>query len=101
MKKILFIMILATTFIPGPQTGASIGEMNGPNEVKAQIMVDHVSNYILDNETKLTPGKIIKEEKTKKSHISRQRIVKVKENMSSEKRDRLFGLLLLAHGGQR
>ena len=101
MKKILFIMILATTFIPVPQTGASIGEMNGSNKAKvkeAQIMVEKAPDNISVNESNLMHGKI-KEEKTKISNNSRQKLVK--KSMSSEKRDRLFGLLLLAHGGQR
>lgn len=100
MKKILFIMILATTFIPVPQTGASIGEMNGSNKakVKEAQMVEKAPDNISVNESNLMHGKI-KEEKTKISNNSRQKLVK--KSMSSEKRDRLFGLLLLAHGGQR
>jgi hypothetical protein len=61
MKKILFIMILATTFIPMPQTGASLGDMNESNIYKtkeAQTMVTQESNYALENEAQFTPEKI-------------------------------------------
>jgi len=102
MKKILFIMILATTFIPVPQTGASMGDINISDELKAketQTIVKQVSDSVLDNKAQLIPGKIIKEESTRKSYISRQRLAK--KSKPGDKRDRLFGLLLLAHGGQR
>ena len=102
MKKILFIIILATTFIPGSQTGASMGDTNVSNKFKtneSQTMVKQVSVNEVENEAQMIPGKIKKEERTDKISIRRHRLGT--KSISSEKRDRLFGLLLLAHGGQR
>ncbi|MBN2418554.1 MAG: hypothetical protein JXL81_04165 [Deltaproteobacteria bacterium] len=102
MKKILFIMILATTFIPVPQTGASIDETDILNKVKAnevQTVVKHVSDNVLDNDVQLISSEIKRDKRVNKNNIKKQRLVK--KSISIEKRDRLFGLLLLAHGGQR
>lgn len=101
MKKILIIMILATTFIPMSRTGISLGEMNLQNKQKAkeiQTVVKHESKEIRTaTHKKLFQSKIQRKE---------ARIGKISQNnaklkIPSEKKDRLFGLLLLAYGGQR
>ncbi len=102
MKKILFIMILATTFIPITQTGASLRDMDVSDKFKAkeaQTITKQVPGNLLKCESQPAPEKIKSEERAKKSIINRQKLTKKK--ISSERRDRLFGLLLLAHGGQR
>jgi hypothetical protein len=104
MKKLLFIMILATIFIPVTQTGASNKEMNmqyKPKAVEVQSIVKQDSNGLdaVNSEKLLQAKKLKSEERIKK--ISRMKTRLSKKRISSERRDRLFGLLLLAHGGQR
>ena len=103
MKKILFIMILATIFIPISQTGASMGDMKDVSYKlkanKAQIIVKQESNNELNSKSLLTSEKIKKKARISKASLRKKRITK--KRISEERRDRLFGLLLLAHGGQR
>ena len=104
MKKLLFIMILATIFIPVTQTGASNKEMNmqyKPKAVEVQSIIKQDSNGLdaVNSEKLLQAKKLKMEERIKK--ISRMKTRLSKKRISSERRDRLFGLLLLAHGGQR
>jgi hypothetical protein len=98
MKKLLFIMILASIFIPVTQTGASNKEMNmqfKPKAVEVQSMIKQDSNGLDElNREKLLQAKKLKREARNEARLSKKKI-------SSERRDRLFGLLLLAHGGQR
>ena len=104
MKKIMFIMILATTFIPLPQISASNKGMNDQYRLKTnvpQIMVKQASDKLdlLSDETQLQPVKIRREARIKNTSWHKERLAKKK--ISSSKRDRLFGLLLLAYGIRR
>ena len=102
MKKILFIMILATIlFIPISQTGASLGEMNVSHNQKEQTMKNQTSKGIdvLDSEKLLESKRLKRKAKIRKIHQNRARLTSKK--ISIERRDRLVGLLLLAHGSQR
>ena len=96
-------MILATTFIPTARTGASSDEIDVQNKQKSnvQIMEKQASNGVemLDHEN-LTQSKILKKDAGMKE-TSRKKADLKKKRISSEKRDRLFGLLLLAYGGQK
>ena len=92
MKKIMFIIILATTLIPISQTGASMSDSSV--SYKAKEVQTAVKNKSL-----LTPEII--EQKADVKNNSRSKARLSKKRISNEKRDRLFGLLLLAHGGQR
>lgn len=104
MKKILFIMILATIFIPISQTGASMGEMDVQNKLKtyeAQTMAKHTSKGIdILNSDKLLQSKRLKRE-ARIRRITQNRARLTNKKFSSEGKDRLLGLLILAHGGQR
>lgn len=104
MKKLLFTMILATIFIPVTQTGAYNKEMNTqykPKAVEVQSTVKQDTNgFDTVNSEKLLQAKKLKRE-AKIKNISRIKARLSKKRISSERRDRLFGLLLLAHGGQR
>ena len=99
MKKILIIMILATIFIPISQTGASMGNKDMAYESKSQIMTKQVSDDILSRVSFNAPEKVKKEERAEKSTFKMQK--SAKKRISSERKDRLVGLLLLAYGGQR
>ena len=103
MKKILIIMILvATIFIPISQTGASMRGEDVIYESKAkesQIVTKQVSDNILNSLSMTVPEKVKKEEITNKSTFNIQKSPKKK--ISSERKERLAGLLLLAYGGQR
>lgn len=90
MKKILFILILATVLIPVSQMGASLEDNNKQDKQiteKVQIVQKQVSNSVdlLKNET---PVKI-------------KRVKSLENKLPSDKRERLFGLMILAYGGQR
>ena len=90
MKKILFILILATVFIPVSQTGASLEDINKQDKQiteKVQTVQKQVSNSV-DLLKSETPVKI-------------KKVKSLKNKLPSNKRDRLFGLMLLAYGGQR
>ena len=104
MKKILFIMILATTFIPVTPIGASNRGMNDTYKVKnidSQISHNATSELqdISNIEDQLVQKKIQVE-----NRIDRTKEIKEMANrksVASKKRDRLFGILLLAYGGKR
>jgi hypothetical protein len=100
MKKILFIMILATTLIPISQTVASDGNRNISYKAKdVQTVSRQEPDNVLNSESSLMPEKTNREPENK--NISRSKTRLKKDRISSEKKDRLFGLLLLAYGGQR
>lgn len=102
MKKILIIMILATIFIPISQTGASMRDKDAMYESKAKkshITTKMVHDNTLNSASLTVPDKVKKEENTNKSILNSHK--SAKKRISSERKDRLVGLLLLAYGGQK
>ena len=89
MKKILFIMILATIFIPISQTGASLGEMNVSHNQKEQTIKNQTSKGIdvLDSEKLLESKRLKRKARIRKIHQNRARLTDKK--LSIERRDRL------------
>ena len=104
MKKILFIVILATTFIPITQIGASNSGMD--NRYKVQTLDSKISintnSDIIDVsniKNQLQPEKIKVEPTIKKARMTNENISG--KSFSGKKKDRLFGILLLAYGGKK
>ena len=104
MKKILFIMILATTFIPVTQIGATNKGMDERYKVKttdSQISLNPVSE-LLDVENinnQLPPDKIKTEHRIKRTHRAKELLPR--KSITGRKKDRLFGILLLAYGSKQ
>jgi len=104
MKKILFLILLGTICIPITQTYSSNREMDTLYKLKAndtQTMVKPASKglEVLNNENLLHPNKIKIENRIRKTSRPKEKLTKVK--ISKEKRDQLFGILLLVHRGKR
>ena len=104
MKKILFIMILATTFIPVMQIGASSSGMNKGYKVQtldSQISLNANSENIdvSDIKNQFQPEKIKAERGINK--IRRTKELIPRKSFSGKKKDRLLGIFLLAYGGKR
>jgi len=102
MKKILVIMILAITFIPISQTGASMRDKDvryNSQAKESHIMANMVQDNTLKDVLKTAPNKVKRDEKAKKCTLNRQK--PIKKRISSERKDRLVGLLILAYGGQK
>jgi hypothetical protein len=103
MKKIIFIMIFTIAFISIPNTnsaninmgiGASINKTGYETGIKKQATIKSI---VIDNETKVEnvrPGLVTKKATSLNKRLS-------VHSIPAEKRDRLFGLLLLAYGGKR
>ena len=101
MKKLLFIMILATTFLPISQTGAemNVQDKQKANEVKAEKKQTSKGIDALNSEKPLQSIKLKKEVNINKKSQNRARLTNKK--IANQRKDRLFALLLLAHGSQR
>lgn len=105
MKKTLFIMILAAILIPVTPIGASNSGMN--TEISRPDTVDTQMRSNPASEMPNLSGieKQVQSEKNKvKNSVKRSyRTKKVlsRKSISGNKRDRLFGILLLAYGGRR
>ena len=104
MKKLLFIMIMATTLITVTPIGASNQGMNERYKVKTMdsqislstaLDVQNISNV----ENRFQPEKIKLEKRIRKIDRTQKRIAR--KGISANKKDRLFGILLLAYGGKR
>ncbi len=104
MKKIMFIMMMAVTFIPITHIAASNGEIS--SEFKSDIVNSFAveQNDYEQSETGLTNST---QDAQKIKRLNRVREISglrkkmAERKISDEKRDRLLGLLLLAHGGRR
>ena len=103
MKRLMFIMMLAITFIPITHIAASNGEMN--TEYKPEIISEKAFNkgdYIKQGIS--IEKNLLHAEKIKDLNIncraSRLKEKLIKRNLPDKKRERLCRLLLLAHGGQ-
>lgn len=103
MKKLILVMILTIAFISIPNTNSaninmgtearinSTGDATGIKEQAA------IKSIVIDNETKVErvrPSLVTKKATSLNKRLSGHSI-------PAEKRDRLFGLLLLAYGGKR
>lgn len=98
MKKLLITMILTIAFISVPYTDSANNNMN----VQARVnTIDEQAHIIKKRDIKAQPGnRVIKHE------FSAKRISGLNERLTAngipdKKRDKLFGLLLLAYGGKK
>lgn len=104
MKKILIIMMFVMTCIPMTQISASNVKIDSAYKLKTYDKEIRVKPALKDlqslNNKNLFQAKITKNEHSIKK-TSRPKSKSRMNRISKERRDRLFGLLLLAHGGKR
>jgi hypothetical protein len=99
MKKIIFTMILTIAFISVPNVDSA------DNKTGAQAGINKTADMMILNEIKnvsLIPAKVEK----KKAFETRKKALGLNERISAYripdgKKDKLFGLLLLAYGGKK
>lgn len=103
MKKLIFIMIFTIAFISIPNTNSAkinmdtvtrINTTGDDTGIKTQAAIKRI---VIDNATKverIRPSLVTEKASSLNKRLSVHRV-------PAEKRDKLFGLLLLAYGGKR